>query len=507
MNFLDKLQENQEAAKSELASILNQKAFNLLDSYAAGPEIEVVTFSEDESSLTEEELESMTQEEFGSIDEGVGNLAGLSKHLLKTVTGSVYNGRAAGEHSEVETHQIKNKSAHRAVLNKALDDGHVPVVYVNGKIHSAGHSTGSSTGRPEFNIHDADKQKAQKETIYPKPRHYGDKTHYSEPYHTSNPRYSKGDALDQLTPGHEASFYKDNKVEVKVVKADEIRQKLHAGRSAAKPVMQSNYVKTKASDKNANSYLGGKTKTSETPAGDNLKAIKDAAALRLATKKLGGNSASAHKKAMDLHAELGKHLAAGNSRAARQTAEALADHVRNQGLSTHADKIADYAKSLKDLKSHYDKNYAKKHLANLRGETNESEELIEALESMLTEMLDVNEETLAEGITTGKTVWTSHTNKPLKGKIVSKDDDNKDHYIVKHADGNHSVHQDHIHFREEHAKYMCEAVVPGSVKKDKDGNVLTFKTVGDKNQEKEYDDSVKKNLEARKKHNFDFEKK
>lgn len=497
MNFLNKLQQDQEVAKSDLNSMLNQKAFDLLDSYAAGPDIEVVTFSEDESSLTEEDLDEMTQEEFDSIDEeqldelskatlasyakkgavdakakgynagyiegtedsryrkygpsgagvdvdnkaykrldgvkkaidrltkeeveeldeGLGNLAGLSKHLLKTVTGSAYNGRTAGEHSEVETHQSKNKSAHRAVLNKALDDGHVPVVYVNGKIHSAGHSTGTSYGRAEFNIHGADKQKEKQETFYPKPQHYGGKTHYPAPYHTSNPRYSKGDALDQLTPDHEASFYKDNKVEVKVVKADKVRQKMIGDRAKARPAPQDNYVNSKPGDKNTSTYLGGKTRTSTTSAGDNLKAIKDAAALRLATKKLGGDSASAKKKAMDLHAELGKHLAAGNHREAIHVAGQLADHVRQQGLSTHADKIADYAESLKDLKSRYNKDYAKKHLANLRGETNESEELVEALESMLTEMLDVN-----------------------------------------------------------------EAVVPGAVKKDKDkdGNVLTFKSGSDK---------------------------
>ena len=562
MNFLDQIQQDQEAAKSDLNSMLNQKAFDLLDTYAAGPEIEVVTFSEDENSLTEEDLDEMSEEDFDALDEeqldelskatlasyakkaavdakfkgftagytegdsmarskkygggsgagaeddnkahkrlrgvskaidrltkeevedldeGVGNLAGLSKHLLKTVTGSVYSGRSAGEHSEVESHPIKNKSAHRAVLNKALDDGHVPVVYVNGKIHSAGHSTGTSYGRAEFNIHDADKQKDQKETIYPKPRRYGGKLHYSEPYHTSNPRYSKGDALDQLTPGHEASFYKENKVEVKVVKADKVRQKVRTDRHANAPTTQDNYVKSKPGEKGNDIYMDNRKKTSTTSAGDNLKAIKDAAALRLATKKLGGDSPSANKKAMDLHTELGKHLAAGNHRDAINTAHALADHVRNQGLTTHADKIKDYADTLKGLKDTWrGKEYSHKKLAQMRGETNESEELVQALELMLTEMLDINEEQLDEGIKVGKTVWTSHTDKPLKGKIVSKDDDNKDQYIISTKDGNHSVHQDHIHFKEEHAKLMQEAVVPGSVKKDKHGNVLSFKSEPDK---------------------------
>jgi hypothetical protein len=473
MNFLDQFQQDQEAAKSDLNSMLNQKAFDLLDTYADNSEVEVVTFDDEDE----------TNESVEDLDEGLGNLAGLSKHLIKTVTKDPYSGRLAGEHSDVETHPIKNKSGHRAVLNKALDDGHVPVVYVNGKIHSAGHSTGSSYGRAEYHIHDADKQKEQKETIYPKPRRYGGKVHYSPPHETSNPRYKKGDALEHLTPGHEASFYKENKVEVKVIKPDPERLKKMKARADNRPAMQHNSVKMTPAEKAKHGYYSGDTKTvSKTPEGDNLKAVKDAAALKLATKKLGGDSPSANKKAMELHAELGKHLAAGKHRDAINTANALADHVRNQGLTTHADKIRDYADTLKGLKDKWsNKEYAHKKLAKMRGETNESEELVEALELLLTEMLDTNEAVeLDEGFAPGKTVWTSHTDKPLKGKIVSKDTDNKDQYIVKHSDGNHSVHKDHIHAKEEYAKYMQEAVVPGSVKKDKHGNVLSFKTVGDK---------------------------
>jgi hypothetical protein len=429
MNFLDKFQTEQESAKIDLTEMLNQKAFDLLDSYVAGPMVEIVTFDEDEAALTEEDAEE--------LDEGVGSLAGLSKHLLKTVTGANRNGLGGGEHSEVETHQIKNKSAHRAVLNKALDDGHVPVVYINGKIHSAGHSTGYSNGRTEFNIHDADKQKEHQETIYPKSRRIGGTVHYPEPYHTTNPRYSKGDALEQLTPGHEASFYKDNKVEVKVVKADKVRQKLHAARVAAKPATQDNYVKTKPGDKKVSLYTSGRTKTSSTPAGDNLKAIKDAAALRLATKKLGVSGSSANKKAMDLHTELGKHLAAGNHREAINAANALADHVRNQGLETHADKIKDYADTLKGLKNTWgNKDYDHKKLAKMRGEANESE-VIESLESMLTEMLDVNEVVVAGSV-----------KKDKQGHVLS--------------------------FKTVPDKKS--AVVAGSVKKDSKGNVLSFKT-------------------------------
>ena len=407
MNFIDQIRQDQEEAKSALTAALNQKAFDLLDTYADNSEVEVVTFEDEE----------VANESVEELDEGLGSLAGLSKHLIKTVTKDPYSGRKAGEHSDVVTHPIKNKSAHREVLNKALDDGHVPVVYVNGKIHSAGHSTGSSYGRPEFHIHDADKQKEQKEMVHKKPYRSGGKFHYPAPHEISNPRYKKGDALDQLTPGHDASFYKENKVEVKVIKPDPERLKKMKARGENRPAMQANTVKMTPDEKKKAGYTYSDSKTvSHSPEG-NMKAIKDAAALKLATKKLGTEGSSANKKAMDLHAELGKHLAAGKHTEAIRAANALSDHIRSQGLETHADKIKDYADTLKDLKNNWgNKDYAHQKLAKMRGEkTNEAEELVDALETMLTEMLDIN-----------------------------------------------------------------EAVVAGSVKKDAKGNVLSFKSVGDK---------------------------
>lgn len=65
---------------------------------------------------------------------------------------------------------------------------------------------------------------------------------------------------------------------------------------------------------------------------------------------------------------------------------------------------------------------------------------------------------LQEGFADGKTVYTSHTDSILKGKIVGKDDDNKDHYIVQHKDSKHSVHKDSIHLNRAHAKYMHESL-------------------------------------------------
>ena len=74
-----------------------------------------------------------SEEEFDlvefSLDEGTGNLAGMSKHLLKTLTND-----GAGENSEVEsTGRIKNASALKKHIHTAMVAGHTPVVHVDGK--------------------------------------------------------------------------------------------------------------------------------------------------------------------------------------------------------------------------------------------------------------------------------------------------------------------------------------------------------------------------------------
>lgn len=80
-------------------------------------------------------------------------------------------------------------------------------------------------------------------------------------------------------------------------------------------------------------------------------------------------------------------------------------------------------------------------------------------ESKQNESIDMH-----ESFTSGKTVYTSHTDNVLKGKIVKKDIDNKDHYIVQHKDGLHSVHQDNIHPQRKLAGYMHESESPLSFK-------------------------------------------
>lgn len=339
-----------------------------------------------------------SEEEFDlvefSLDEGTGNLAGMSKHLLKTLTND-----GAGENSEVEsTGRIKNASALKKHIHTAMVAGHTPVVHVDGKPVKAAVSTHSYGSRSEYRVHGSDKENSQTEYRYHKPYRAGGKMVYpaSTRYENPSPRYGKGDAIEHLmhsaTQG-EADAFKNKNIEVKIVKADKKRAELHAARVKNKPDMQSNYVKK--TDDEKKKTAGMYKQTSTTSAGDNLRGIKRAAAEHLAAKKLAGKS-SANAEADKLHAEIGKHLAAGNVRGAKEAISNLANHIHQHGLTTNADKIKDYADNLQNLKTSYQKDYAKKNLERLRNESEDESaddiNITEDLDSLIEQILNLEVE-------------------------------------------------------------------------------------------------------------------
>lgn len=339
-----------------------------------------------------------SEEEFDlvefSLDEGTGNLAGMSKHLLKTLTND-----GAGENSEVEsTGRIKNASALKKHIHTAMVAGHTPVVHVDGKPVKAAVSTHSYGSRSEYRVHGSDKENSQTEYRYHKPYRAGGKMVYpdSTRYENPSPRYGKGDAIEHLmhsaTQG-EADAFKNKNIEVKIVKADKKRAELHAARVKNKPDMQSNYVKK--TDDEKKKTAGMYKQTSTTSAGDNLRGIKRAAAEHLAAKKLAGKS-SANAEADKLHAEIGKHLAAGNVRGAKEAISNLANHIHQHGLTTNADKIKDYADNLQNLKTSYKKDYAKKNLERLRNESEDESaddiNITEDLDSLIEQILNLEVE-------------------------------------------------------------------------------------------------------------------
>ena len=434
MNFTELLQTDSEAAKEAILDMLNTKAFELLDNYelsedSIDEEFDVEEFTDDDEEFDE------TQ-----IDEDAGNLKSLTRHLIKVAAK-----QGGGQNSQVtDAGPITSKMKAYSAIKNSLDAGHIPVVHINGKPHMAAHSMGYNYSRQEYQAHTGDKQVTNKETIYPKPRRIRGRMEYSKPFETTNDRYSKGDTLNKLIPSDDKEFYKTNKVEVKSVHPDEIRARLQKERAANKPKMQDNTVKmTDAEKAKARTRYNDSKVTSRTPAGDNLEGIKDAAAIRLAKIKLGNGKSSQNIKAMELHTELGKHLASGNTGAAREAAHALISHIHQHGLTTNDDKIKDYADTLKDLKNANasrwgSKSFHKDKLAKMRNESvDETELLIEELEELCHVMLDVNEAVVAGSV-----------KKDKDGNVLS---------FKTVSDKKHGV-------------------VPGSVKKDKNGNVLSFKT-------------------------------
>jgi ribosomal protein L37AE/L43A len=310
-----------------------------------------------------------------SFEEGIGNLKGLSKHLIQTITQ-----RGGGENSAVQSSgKIKSNSELHKHIHAAIKAGQTAVVYKNGKPVSAVHP--SSYGS-KYNVSNDTKEQSQSKSKYIKSTRYtAGRTHRYE-----DPEFGSRDAIDHATRivhGNAEPNYKDHNVEVKSYAVDKNREALHQKRSDNRPDMQYNTVKRTPAEVAAERAKGryyvdidtnSRKETSMTPAGSFDK-IKDAAALRLARLKLGDKGSPVHK-AMELHDQLGKHLASGNSEAARKTANELSDHIRQSGLHKEHRDIERYADSLKSDQKDMGKSYKasdweKKQRAHMRGE-NES---------------------------------------------------------------------------------------------------------------------------------------
>lgn len=312
------------------------------------------------------------------LDESAGSLSGLPPHVIKHLTKT----QGAGENSEIAKHQAKSVSSLAGHVKDGLAKGHAVAIHVNGKLHKVVSSKHDSNwGREHFTVHDSEKQASVKERkMIDKGRSIrksdGSYRHIPPRYNEYDRKdFTKSEALDHATRGmgegsHEKEFYKNNHVEVHHIPVDKERAKKSAERKANRPNMQYNYVKAKEGEKEH--YYTNNKHTSNTPAGDNLEGVKKAAALKLAKKKLGDAGNDAKSKAMEIHRELAKHIEAGDHKAVKSSLEKLHHHVQNVGLQSQDDKVKEYAKELPKLKSHHDKEYTKKRLAGMRGETNES---------------------------------------------------------------------------------------------------------------------------------------
>lgn len=290
-----------------------------------------------------------------SIDEAAGALAGLPKHVIKALTnrGTV----AAGNNSETEKFHANNQSGIAKHIKAGLDANHGVAVYVNGKLHKVAHPSSFSYGRTQkYGVHNSDKQEKTVETHWTR----GSKHNPARTYQHETGEISKGDTAARLTPAFsDKEFYKNNKVEVVHIKSD-----------AKRAIKQD---RRKEASKGQNSDLAK---------------IQDTAATKLAQKTLGQKE-SPVAVAAKLHKELGDHIASGDHRKAKTTADALAAHVQQHGLAKDHPDTARYAEALKGLQNSginsYMRKYDKETLQRLKAKNESDEgidELIEALDNL-----------------------------------------------------------------------------------------------------------------------------
>lgn len=132
--------------------------------------------------------------------------------------------------------------------------------------------------------------------------------------------------------------------------------------------------------------------------------------------------------------------------------ESVSEEFKDQAGATKKS-----AESRAKVKHDLEKTFGKKKMFKTTGDKANFKHEVETLRSNVGNEKWRNE-SMDESFEPGKTVYTSHTDKILKGKIIGKDTDNKDQYIVQHKDGRHSVHQDNIHPQRKLAGYMHEDV-------------------------------------------------
>lgn len=334
-------------------------------------------------------IEQMTEEMFVVIDlsqtdlneaveeagdaeyfaEAAGALKGLPTHMIKAVV----NNHAAGENSAVkDSGRVGSMSVFRKHIDDNLKAGNSVTVMKNGKPHVLIHSRNNYGARPEYGIkNDTGDEVTKERNLIRGTGKWNSrlKRHVPAEYHTyDNPSFTKGDAINRAVfkthDGEEQSkeFFKNHDIRVHAIGADTNRIKVHKGRVDNRPKMQTNYVKAKPGEEQP--YMRDKKRTSETPAGDMSK-ITDTAAMKVARKTLGQKDSPA-ETAKKLHADIAKHIESGDSRAAKDAIEKLHNHVRNSGLSHEDYDTESYASALKELKSSWSKEWARKRIADIK---------------------------------------------------------------------------------------------------------------------------------------------
>ena len=317
------------------------------------------------------------------LNEGAGSLKGLPKHMISSIVTKVHG----GENSPVEDHgKSPNHSHLRTTLSKAMSSGKVAVVHVNGKPVSAVHIS-SDDARPKYGVGDETSNRSITRTqqMHNTGKYDRRQGKYIAPKYSEyqSPHHSKEEALHRVMGTIEKhtgdltdkGTYKKHNIEIKTYGRDANRAKVHSDRIANKPKMQANYVNYAAGEHRP-MYTDKKT-TSRTPAGD-MSGIKSKALDKMADKHVV-DSSSPKTKATELHAALGKAIAAGDTKQAKAHMDELDRHVRQSGLDATSPTRTRYKDAVKDLrdKGGYSKDYSREKLKDMKASGKIKEEVEE----------------------------------------------------------------------------------------------------------------------------------
>lgn len=319
-------------------------------------ENEIMTFDLDTVEFAEEAaafyVEDFADEEV-ELEEGLGSLAGLPKHLVKSVVSAKgqYNSKTrGGENSPITSHGVATSHhALKKAINASLDSGGHTVLYHNGSPVGAIHND-DSYGKPTYAMHD-DKgaAPAKKSRTVPGTGKYDHRSgkYIAPKFHPYEENsHTKGEAVDKAIHnilGNRAGVadmtdktaYKAHNFEVRNIGKDASRAEKAAGRTVARKRE------------------------------DTLGPIRDKAIDKYAVNHLSSDN-SPHEQAKNLHAQIGDAIEKGEHLKVHTLAGALQDHVKKHGVGKTSHDAKSFKDSLKTLRNgpDYMKDYARRDIAN-----------------------------------------------------------------------------------------------------------------------------------------------
>ena len=294
-------------------------------------------------------------EEGEILDEAAGALAGIPSHITKHMTQGYT--AAAGENSDKESSSIKNKSNLHVNVSQGLSKGKHVVITKHGEVIGSLHSDGGNGGRATIRALEPDSKEAvgkvERHTVRGKYRYGRQEPDYH--YTANRTELTKGEAIDhahELIQKH-GGF---DGIEVHHIGVDKNRLEKNKARKETRGDDYAKYgkglVQQRGSISGTRSLASGTKRAAD-------KMIDNAS---------GSASAEDKQTLKDLHAELGKHIEAGDHFKALGVAESLhgaINRVKHSGTQHDIDRAKWSGESLAKS-GHKDSYDARRFVDNIR---------------------------------------------------------------------------------------------------------------------------------------------